>query len=513
MKANQLFSTAFALITVMFAGSAIGQKHSDLETPKTPLVLMNQGSFYVGGRAVEKTRDELGSMFPAGTITVDQMYVRFMVPAADRPRPPVVMIHGMALTGKTWETTPDGRMGWDEYFVRQGHPVYVVDQVFRGRSGFDQSAVNNVRVGKLPADRAPAMRRFGNEFNWANFRIGERPGSPYPGTQFPLAALPELSKQEVPDISTPAPGPNPNYRALSDLSRDLKDAVLMSHSQSGAFPLEAALLNPEGVGGIVMIEPGTCPANYSAEQIAALAKIPILIMFGDYLVDIPAGSPVYSWKNVYEGCKNFVSRLNAANGKVRMMYLPEMNIRGNSHIIMQDKNNLQIGDLILKWLGENVAGGNTAGNAAGQNTTMKNIEDKIALKELVDTFSNLADTKEIQKQTLLFTEDATVESYSDGKQTSSLTGRKRIGDGFASFLNNFETVYHINGQQTVTINGDKATGVSYCLVTLIGDENGKKMKSTMGVIYNDEYVRQNGNWLIAKRRSNFAWREKQELGQ
>jgi len=152
-------------------------------------------------------------------------------------------------------------------------------------------------------------------------------------------------------------------------------------------------------------------------------------------------------------------------------------------------------------------------NDQNVNKNMKEIEDKLALKELVDTFSVLADTKEIQKQTLLFTEDATVESYSDGKQTSSLTGRKQIGEGFASFLNNFETVYHINGQQTVTISGDKASGVSYCMVTLIGEENGKKMKTTMGVIYNDEYVCQNGKWLIAKRRSNFAWREKQELGQ
>ena len=45
------------------------------------------------------------------------------------------MLHGATLTGKSWETTPDGRMGWDEYFVRKGHPVYVPDQVGRGRSG------------------------------------------------------------------------------------------------------------------------------------------------------------------------------------------------------------------------------------------------------------------------------------------------------------------------------------------------------------------------------------------
>lgn len=182
--------------------------------------------------------------------------------------------------------------------------------------------------------------------------------------------------------------------------------------------------------------------------------------------------------------------------------------------LLDPKSKDNVFTIPLDW-GEpiNVDQGNELVNDQPENKNMKEIEDRLALKALVDTFSNLADTKEIQKQTLLFTEDATVESYSDGKQTSSLTGRKQIGEGFANFLNNFETVYHINGQQTVTINGDKASGVSYCLVTLIGDENGKKMKSTMGVIYNDEYVRQNGNWLIAKRRSNFAWREKQELGQ
>ena len=141
------------------------------------------------------------------------------------------------------------------------------------------------------------------------------------------------------------------------------------------------------------------------------------------------------------------------------------------------------------------------------------IEDSIAIKNLVDTFSVLADQKETDKQTFLFTENATVESSRNGQRGGTLTGRKQIGDAFANFLKLFEVVYHINGQQTLTLNGDKASGISYCLVTLIGTENGKKMNTTMGVYYHDEYIKQDGRWFIAKRQSNFAWTDKHELGQ
>ena len=139
------------------------------------------------------------------------------------------------------------------------------------------------------------------------------------------------------------------------------------------------------------------------------------------------------------------------------------------------------------------------------------IEDRIAIKNLVDTFSILADQKETQKQTSLFTENAIVESQVQGQPGMILTGRKQIGDTFGTFLSNFETVYHINGQQSIALNGVKASAISYCLVTLIGTENGKKMKTTMGVIYNDEFVKEKGHWLISKRTSNFAWQEKKEF--
>jgi hypothetical protein len=152
-------------------------------------------------------------------------------------------------------------------------------------------------------------------------------------------------------------------------------------------------------------------------------------------------------------------------------------------------------------------------NSTNNNTAIQAVEDRMALKNLVDTFSILADQKETQKQALLFTEDAVSETFVNGQVVSSLKGRKQIGETFAAFLNNFETVYHINGQQTVTLNGDKATGISYCFVTLIGMENGKKMKTNIGAYYTDEFVRQNGRWLIAHRKATFAWQEKQPLAQ
>jgi pimeloyl-ACP methyl ester carboxylesterase len=355
--ANPLNS--FVLASVILAAllsaaiTARAQKFNDVQTQKSPLVLKAQGSFYVGGESVEQTEGELGSFGPAGHITVNQMYVRYMIPQNARPVP-VVMIHGMTLTGKTWETTPDGRMGWDEYFVRKGHPVYVPDQVGRGRSGFNQAFFNNVRAGRTSFEKLPWIWRISDENTWTNFRFGTKPGVPYPGAQFPIAAIDEFSKQAVPDLSLSLPTPNPNYRALSGLAAEVKSAVLVSHSQSGAFPLEAALVNPSGIKGMVLVEPGVCPATYTEQQIATLATVPILIVYGDHLGDVPTGIPNFSWQTSFEGCRSFIARVNTAGGIAQMIYAPERGIRGSSHMIMQDRNNLQIADLILEWIGKSI---------------------------------------------------------------------------------------------------------------------------------------------------------------
>jgi pimeloyl-ACP methyl ester carboxylesterase len=338
-------------------GAAVGteaQALKDLQTPDTPLVLKAQGSFFVGGEKADQTEVELGNLGPGGHITVNQMYVRYMVPQGGDGNVPVVMVHGATLTGKSWETTPDGRMGWDEYFVRKGHPVYVPDQVGRGRSGFNQAVFNNVRAGKGAVADQPALFRFSDEVVWPNFRFGSKPGAPYPDSQFPVAAVDELSKQGVPDVSRLLAAPNPTFKALSDLATQLKGAVVMGHSQSGPFPLEAALLNPAATKALVLVEPGRCPDTYTNEQIKVLATVPILVVFGDHR-DTPTGISIRpSWQLSFESCQALIGRVTAAGGDAQMLNPPDRGIRGNSLMIMQDRNNLQIADLILQWISAHV---------------------------------------------------------------------------------------------------------------------------------------------------------------
>jgi pimeloyl-ACP methyl ester carboxylesterase len=329
---------------------AEAQAYKDIQTSKKPLVLQAQGSFYVGGESVAQTQAELGSFVPAGHISINQMYVRYMIPQKGDNNVAVVMVHGMALTGKSWETTPDGRMGWDEYFVRKGHPVYVPDQVSRGRSGFNQAVFNNVRTGVTAPSALPSIWRFSDENTWPNFRFGGQVNKPFPGNQFPVEAIGEMAKQGVPDLSMLLPTPNPNYQALSELASQVKGAVLISHSQSGSFPLDAALIDPTKVRGMVLVEPGFLPA-FTDEQIVKLATIPVMVIFGDNL-DVPTGVPGHSWQTAYDNYKTFINRINAVGGKAQMLYLPEKGIKGNSHMIMLDKNNLQVADLVLNWIKE-----------------------------------------------------------------------------------------------------------------------------------------------------------------
>ena len=295
------------------------QALKDVQTAGAPLVLKAQGSFFVGGDKVEQTKSELGNLGPGGHITVHQMYVRYMVPQSGDGNVPVVMVHGATLTGKTWETTPDGRMGWDEYFVRKGHPVYVPDQVGRGRSGFNQANFNNVRTGSVPPSNQPEWLRFSDENVWPNFRFGTKAGVPFPDTQFPAAAVDELAKQAVPDLNRALPTPTPTIKALSDLATQLNGAVLMGHSQSGSFPLAAALLNPAVMKALVLVEPGSCPASYTDEQIKALTTVPLLVVFGDHRTNATGIPTLPTWQERFEACQALIGRVKGAGGQAQML--------------------------------------------------------------------------------------------------------------------------------------------------------------------------------------------------
>lgn len=338
---------SFRIIVLITIAVALPAAARQTATPKAPpLIIEKQGSFFVGGRDVHsETLSTRPNFPPVGTITVDQMYVRYQIPV-DAKGHPITLIHGCCLTGKTWETTPDGRMGWDEYFVRKGHATYVIDQAARGRSAGDPSLIDSVRLGKALPDKLPEVFSAGHEAAWTIFRFGPEYPKLFSGMQFPLEAEAEFWKQMVPDWSVSLPTPNPTVPALSELAIRLNGTVLVSHSQSGIYPFQAAVLSTRGIAGIVSIEPGACPA--ASDDMQPYKKMPILVLFGDY-VDL---SP--RWAPRLKACREFVQAANKAGGKVELVVLPDIGFHGNSHMLMQDRNSLQVADWLLSWMDRHI---------------------------------------------------------------------------------------------------------------------------------------------------------------
>jgi hypothetical protein len=332
------------------AGLASAQKHD-----KTPgaLVLKSQGSFFVGGEHKTITQPGFGGAPPAtGEITVNQMYVQYQIPPKGDQHTPVVMVHGCCLSSKTWETTPDGRMGWSEYFVRKDRSVYLADQVSRARSGFDPTAFAEVRQGKAAAAQMPNILDATHQVAWTVFRFGPKFGEAFPDGQFPVEAADELYKQMIPDLNATLPAAvNPTWTQMAALGVKLKGAVLMGHSESGFFPEQAALIDASGVRGIISIEM-PCLTDLTTGQIATLARIPTLIMFGDHLGDVTGGPA--NWAQSFSTCNTFVDQLKKAGGDAEMMHLPALGIKGNSHMLMQDRNSDQLADLVIAWIDRHV---------------------------------------------------------------------------------------------------------------------------------------------------------------
>jgi hypothetical protein len=144
---------------------------------KKPLVIEDQGSFFIGGVPKVTTYAQVPlPNQPAPTpqqITIGQMYVQFQVPANKKANmPPVIMVHGSTHTAACLESTPDGREGWAPYFVRNGISTYIVDQAGRGRSGFDQSVIHEaaamIRSGDVAsgAARLPSFGRISDNGAW-----------------------------------------------------------------------------------------------------------------------------------------------------------------------------------------------------------------------------------------------------------------------------------------------------------------------------------------------------------
>jgi pimeloyl-ACP methyl ester carboxylesterase len=316
-----------------------------------PLELADEGSFFVNGKPTASTHPgtALGGIVSPGTITTGQMYVQYRIPTAVRG-PAIVMVHGSGHTGATYETTPDGREGWATYFARKGFPVYVVDHSGRGRSGFDPTPINRARA-EGNAAALPDIQIAPRERAWYFFRIGEKYPTPFPGSQFPVESFDAYTAQLVPNAEATLPGGGANtVAALGALLDRIGPAVVMVHSQSGAYGLDLVRARASKMKALVSAE-GSCAPVAADEVTKSFAQVPLISVWGDN----SAGAPGPNGDERRNGCISTVAAITAAGGRAKFLLLPDAGHKGNSHMLMMDKNNLAIADLIIGWLGEAVA--------------------------------------------------------------------------------------------------------------------------------------------------------------
>jgi pimeloyl-ACP methyl ester carboxylesterase len=315
-----------------------------------PLELQDEGSFFVNGETTTSSHPGTPAVGPSvpGTITVNQMYVQYRIPKTVSG-PAIVMVHGSGHTGATYETTPDGREGWATYFARKGFPVYVVDHSGRGRSGFNPTAINRARA-ESNAALIPDIQIAPRERAWYFFRIGATYPTPFPGSQFPVEAFDQYTAQLVPNTEATLPGAGANtVQALGRLLDRIGPAVVMVHSQSGAYGMNLVRARAIKMLGLINVE-GNCAPVSPDEVTKIFARVPLLSVWGDN----SQGAPGPNGDERRNGCVATVNALKSVGGSAKFLLLPEAGHKGNSHMLMMDKNNLAVADLIIAWLGESV---------------------------------------------------------------------------------------------------------------------------------------------------------------
>ncbi|SHJ15915.1 hypothetical protein SAMN02745194_01888 [Roseomonas rosea] len=340
------FLRAATLTAAAAAVPRAGEAQPAPATAKRPVTLADWGSFHVGGKehvvSGQPVREVLFSpggvpakVDPNGTYLIGGMYAQYMVPEPARGRFPLLMWHGGGLTGVTWENTPDGREGWQHFFLRRGWPVYVSDAVERGRSGW--TMLPEATGGQ------PVFLTLDNPYE--RFRIGDGPGSyarktTLPGNQFPAddASYRNFVRQCVPRFTTTDALTLDAYLALLDR---VGPSVVMAHSQAGLFGWRAAQERADKVRALVLVEPATVgdPA-----KVAALKDVPVLMIYGDYIAQDAR------WPTIRANGIRFAEAVRAAGGTVDVVDLPERGIKGNSHMVMMDRNGDEVAALVQDWL-------------------------------------------------------------------------------------------------------------------------------------------------------------------
>jgi pimeloyl-ACP methyl ester carboxylesterase len=332
---------------------------------KEPMVILEQGTFSVGGTVKESpgTFNPIahGAFNPSNqstegqTLHGDHASVLYQIPSEAR-KLPLVFWHGYGQSMRTWQSTPDGREGFQSIFLRKKFPVYLLDQPRRGLAGQSLASRN------LEA-------RTEDQLWFGIFRMGEGKEF-YPNIQFSKdpEALNQFFRQSTPDT-----GPldiNLNISAVSALFDKIGDGILVTHSHSGGQGWLTALEN-DNIKGIVSYEPGSnfvfpedavpqtityvggalSARGLPMEEFKKLTRIPIVIYYGDYIPETEVENPGQEqWRAALAMARKWTKAVNDAGGDVSLVVLPEKGIKGNTHFPMSDLNNKEIADLMYNWL-------------------------------------------------------------------------------------------------------------------------------------------------------------------
>jgi hypothetical protein len=354
-----------SIVTAIVAGCATPEAGRN-GNASAPLVIQEQGSFAVGGSIVTApgTFDPIaqGAFNPAGqdprgqTLHGDHLYAFHQRPV-DARRLPLVFWHGHGQSGKTWETTPDGREGFQTIFVRRGFHVYVIDQPRRGRSA---RGTQPVAVAAAP-----------DEQTWFGiFRLGVWPNL-YSNVAFSSdpAALDQFFRQAVPNTGPYDVGVNTT--AVSALFDKIGPGVLVTHSQSGTLGWRTAITNAN-IRAVVSYEPGGdflfpegeapslpfgdrtfTPPTIPLADFMKLARIPIIVYYGDNIPEQRSSNPGQEqWRVFRAVARAWRDTLNRHGGDVTLVELPSIGIRGNTHFPMSDLNNVEVADHLSRFLND-----------------------------------------------------------------------------------------------------------------------------------------------------------------
>ena len=331
---------------------------------KAPMVIVENGARPFGGRDVgDPTK---------GSLACDHGYVEWQIPQNPR-KVPFLMVH--ASSTKTWQTTFDGRDGFQNIFLRRGYPVYMTDLPQTGRAG--QSC----------REYGPYKPRANNDqTSFTTWRIGTwLPGQPaptyYPGVQFAKdkATLDQFLRIQYPEFNAPE-NEQIETDALAVLAKEIGPSIVLTHSSTGIRGWIFGTKAPSNIAAIVSYEPGNVvfPVGEvpppiprvdgmkveagEAIPMAAfmnLTKMPIQMVWGDYIpskMDPKNVGPLLTLDGRRIGViksKLMAEAINRHGGHAEVVMLPEMGITGNTHFIMSDLNNVQVADLLSQFLKKN----------------------------------------------------------------------------------------------------------------------------------------------------------------